>query len=125
MWCWRRMLRIPWTANHVSSTMCLQRILSYFEHITRRGNEIIEKSIVVGNVEGKRPRGRSLTRWSDQLRKTGTRTFYKANLLQYQWPRTEPDGLASYITTLLAIAVITILSHEGPTKERELSRYFG
>ncbi|CAH2266806.1 jg7989 [Pararge aegeria aegeria] len=91
MWCWRRMLRIPWTAkrSNVSilsqlkiktrlSTICLERILSYFRNITRRGNESIEKLIVVGNVEGKRPRGRSPTRWSDQLRETGARTFYNA-----------------------------------------------
>ncbi|CAH2267501.1 jg22589 [Pararge aegeria aegeria] len=83
MWCWRRMLRIPWTAKrkHILilsqlkiktrlSTICLQRILSYFGHITRRGNESIEKLIVVGYVEGKRPCGRSPTRWPDQLRET-------------------------------------------------------
>ncbi|CAH2244605.1 jg11719 [Pararge aegeria aegeria] len=61
----------------IQSTLA-NRILSYFGHITRRGNESIEKLIVVGNVEGKRPRGRSPTRWSDQLRETGARTFYNA-----------------------------------------------
>ncbi|CAH2241864.1 jg16253 [Pararge aegeria aegeria] len=69
------MPRIPWTAHTNASilsqlkiktrlsTICLQRILSYFGHITRRGNESIDKLIVVGNVEGK---------------ETGARTFYNA-----------------------------------------------
>ena len=66
MWCWRRMLRIPWTAKRTNvsilaqlhikqrlSTICHQRILSYFGHIVRRGDENLEKLIIVGNVEGK------------------------------------------------------------------------
>ncbi|CAH2268335.1 jg5507 [Pararge aegeria aegeria] len=35
----------------------------------RRGNDSLEKNIVTGNTEGKRPRGRSTTRWADQLNK--------------------------------------------------------
>ncbi|CAH2245158.1 jg16728 [Pararge aegeria aegeria] len=58
--------------------LTLNRILSYLGLIKRRGNESVEKLIVVRNVEGKRPRGRSPNRWSDQLRETGARTFYKA-----------------------------------------------
>ena len=82
------MLRIPWTAKRTNvsilaqlhikqrlSTICHQRILSYFGHIVRRGDENLEKLVIVGNVEGKRPRGRSPTRWSDQLKEPKS-TFY-------------------------------------------------
>ena len=81
MWCWRRMLRIPWTAKRTNksildqlkvttrlSTICYQRVLSYFGHIARRQPDSLDKLVVLGKVEGKRPRGRSPTRWSDQIR---------------------------------------------------------
>ena len=81
MWCWRRMLRIPWTAKRTNvsilnqlrigtrlSTICYKRILGYFGHIARRSPDNLDKLIVVGKVEGKRPRGRSPSRWSDQVK---------------------------------------------------------
>ncbi|CAH2208083.1 jg4661 [Pararge aegeria aegeria] len=81
MWCWRRMLQIPWTAHRTNvsilrqlkitrrlSTTCLKRILEYFGHIARRDGDNLEKIVVTGKVEGKRPRGRSQIRWSDQIR---------------------------------------------------------
>ncbi|CAH2061764.1 unnamed protein product, partial [Iphiclides podalirius] len=77
------MLRIPWTARRTNqsilselniktrlSTICEQRFLSYFGHIMRRGDESLERLIVVGNTEGKRSRGRSPARWTDQLKDT-------------------------------------------------------
>lgn len=81
MWCWRRMLRIPWTARRTNisilrelvvrtrlSSICLQRALQFFGHIARRDGNSLERLIVTGNVEGRRPRGRSPTRWADQIR---------------------------------------------------------
>ncbi|CAK1590841.1 unnamed protein product [Parnassius mnemosyne] len=81
MWCWRRMLRIPWTAKRTNesilgqlrvdtrlSTTCYQSILSYFGHIARRPPNNLDRLIVVGKVGGKRPRGRSSSRWSDQVK---------------------------------------------------------
>ncbi|CAH2228347.1 jg2703 [Pararge aegeria aegeria] len=80
MWCWRRMLRIPWTAHKTNasilrqlkitrrlSTTCLKRIFEYFGHIARRDGDNLEKIVVIGKVEEKRPRGRSPIRWSDQI----------------------------------------------------------
>lgn len=92
MWCWRRMLGIPWTAKRTNvsiltqlnvktrlSTTCLHRVLSYFGHIMRRGDESLEKLVVVGGIEGKRARGRSPTRWSDQVRvATSSSKFHQA-----------------------------------------------
>ncbi|XP_071554988.1 uncharacterized protein [Temnothorax nylanderi] len=81
MWCWRRMLGIPWTARRTNvsilkelnitdrlSTICRRRVLQYFGHITRRNQDNLEKLIVQGKVEGKRPRGRSPSRWLDQIK---------------------------------------------------------
>ncbi|CAH2233773.1 jg11778 [Pararge aegeria aegeria] len=73
------MLRIPWTAHRTNASIlrqlkitrrlstCLKRILEY-GHIARKDGHNLEKIVVTGKVEGKRPRGRSLTRWSDQIR---------------------------------------------------------
>lgn len=81
MWCWRRMLRIPWTARRTNvsilkelqiterlSKECRRRILAFFGHISRKGEDCLEKLIVQGKVEGRRPRGRSPTRWLDQVK---------------------------------------------------------
>ncbi|XP_077255535.1 uncharacterized protein LOC143893712 [Temnothorax americanus] len=91
MWCWRRMLRIPWTAHRTNasilrelgitarlSTICLRRILEYFGHIARRSGDNLEKLMVTGKMEGKRPRGRSPTRWADQIRTTLDTTMHEA-----------------------------------------------
>ena len=86
MWCWRHMLRIPWTDRRTNtsilkelnirdrlSSICLKNVLQFFGHIARRDGNSLEKLIVVGGVEGRRGRGRSPTRWTDQIRAaTGT-----------------------------------------------------
>ncbi|KAI8437457.1 hypothetical protein MSG28_011780 [Choristoneura fumiferana] len=80
MWCWRRLLRIPWTAHRtnvsilkelniqerLSSTVQI-RILKFFGHITRN-EDSMERLVVQGKVEGKRSRGRSPTRWTDLIK---------------------------------------------------------
>lgn len=81
MWCWRRVLRVSWKEKRTNrsileevkvkdrlSTICLRRILQFFGHVARRGEDSLEKLIVVGAVEGKRGRGRSPTRWTDQIK---------------------------------------------------------
>ncbi|CAH2229951.1 jg14024 [Pararge aegeria aegeria] len=81
MWCWRRTLRIPWTAKRTNisileqlrintrlSTLCYKNILSYFGHIVRRLPSNMDKLILVGKVEDKKPRSRSPNRWSDQVK---------------------------------------------------------
>ncbi|CAH2235308.1 jg5878 [Pararge aegeria aegeria] len=80
MWCWGRLLRIPWTAfrtnvsileelkvkERLSSTVQI-RILKFFGHITRNKHSM-ELLVVQGKVEGKRSRGRSPTRWTDIIK---------------------------------------------------------
>lgn len=79
MWCWRRLLKIPWTAFRTNKSILKElhirdrlssivqlRILKFFGHISRNENSI-ERLVVQGHVEGKRLRGRSPTRWIDLI----------------------------------------------------------
>lgn len=80
MYCYRRMLRIPWTerrtnvsiinelniTNRLSCKIRLKQ-LKYFGHIMRKSPDNMERLIIQGKVEGRRPRGRSPTRWIDQI----------------------------------------------------------
>jgi len=73
MWCWRRMLQIPWTAYRTSVSILnelgiRERILRYFGHITQREHNNLERLIVQGKMEGRTPRGKSPSRWIDQIR---------------------------------------------------------
>ena len=79
LWCWRRMLQIPWT-KIVSNRDVLQRIrpvlsleamvlrqkLKYFGYVMR--HEGMEKMIMLGMVEGVRKRGRQRMRWLDGIK---------------------------------------------------------
>lgn len=91
MWCWRRMLRIPWTARRTNdsilrelriserlSAVCSRRVLSFFGHIARREPENLERTIITGNVPGKRSRGRAPARWSDQIKDLTGGDLYSA-----------------------------------------------
>ena len=79
LWCWRRLLKIPWTARQTNDFVCdkinpdmsleariQKHKLSYFGHIMRSGGRM-EKSIMLGKTDGKRSRGRPRTRWIDTV----------------------------------------------------------
>ena len=75
MWCWRRLLRIPWTAR-ISNQSILKDIipeysleglklkLQYSGHVMQRANSL-EKTLMLGKIEGRRRRGRQRMRWLD------------------------------------------------------------
>ena len=80
MWCWRRVLRIPWTARRTNKSVLeeikpempleskiQQQKLKYFGHVMRKDNSI-EKYIMLGKVEGKRRRGRQRMRCIDGVK---------------------------------------------------------
>ena len=79
MWCWRRMLRIPWTAKRtnlsilkeIGTKRLLDKInqytLSYFGHIARRQGDCLEKVVLQGRIEGSRRPGRPRSRWIDRV----------------------------------------------------------
>ena len=89
MWCWRRLLRIPWTSN-TSNEEVIRRIgeaadtpldgtvydrkLRYFGHTVRRSDSL-EKEMMLAMAEGSRARGRPRSRWLDDLKKAACMTL--------------------------------------------------
>ena len=79
LWCWRRLLRVPWTARR-SSQFILKEIspkyslegpilklkLQYFGHLMRRTG-LWEKTLMLGKIEGRRRRGWQRMRWLDGI----------------------------------------------------------
>ena len=79
LWCWRRLLRVPWTARrfnqsilkHISpgislEGMMLELKLQYFGHLMRRVDSL-EKTLMLGGIGGRRRRGRQRMRWHHWL----------------------------------------------------------
>ena len=79
LWCWRRLLRVPWTARRfnqsilkeISSGSSLEGLmlklkLQSFGHLMRRADSF-EKTLMLGKIEGRRRRGRQRMRWLDDL----------------------------------------------------------
>ena len=77
LWCWRRLLRVPWTARRSNQTivkeispgcslegMMLELKLQYFDHLMRRVDSL-EKTLMLGGIGGRRRRGRQRMRWLD------------------------------------------------------------
>ena len=79
LWCWRRLLRVPWTARRsnqsilkeISPGCSLERLmlklkLQSFGHLMRRADSV-EKTLMLGTIEGRRRRGRRRMRWLDGI----------------------------------------------------------
>ena len=77
--CWRRLLRVPWTARRSNQSllkeispgitlegMMLKLKLQYFGHLMRRADSL-EKTLMLGKIEGRRRRGRQRMRWLDGI----------------------------------------------------------
>ena len=79
LWCWRRLLRVPWTARRSNQSilkeispeyslegLMLKLKLQYFGHLMRR-SESLEKTLMLGRIGGRRRRGRQRMRWLDGI----------------------------------------------------------
>ena len=79
LWCWKTLLRVPWTARRSNQSilkeispgislegMMLQLKLQYLGHLMQRVNSL-EKTVMLGKIEGRRRRGRQITRWLDGI----------------------------------------------------------
>ena len=79
LWCWRRLLRVPWTARRSNQSilkeispeyslegLMLNLKLQYFGHLIRRANSL-EKTLMLGKIEGRRRRGWQKMRWLDGI----------------------------------------------------------
>ena len=79
LWCWRRLLRVPWTARRSNQSilkeispgctlegLMLRLKLQYFGHLMQRADSF-EKTLMLGKIEGRRRRGRQRMRWLDGI----------------------------------------------------------
>ena len=77
--CWRRLLRVPWTARRSNQSilkeispeqslevLILKLKLHYFDHLMQR-TDSLEKTLILGKIEGRRRRGRQRMRWLDGI----------------------------------------------------------
>ena len=77
LWCWRRLLRVPWTARRSNQSilktspeyslegLMLKLKLQYFGHLMGRADSF-EKTLMLGKIEGRRKRGEQRMRWLDR-----------------------------------------------------------
>ena len=79
LWCWKRLLRVPWTARQFNQSilkeispeyslegLMLKLKLQYFGHLMRRVDSL-ENTLMMGGIGGRRRRGRQRTRWLDGI----------------------------------------------------------
>ena len=79
LWCWRRLLRVPWTARRSNQSilkeispeyslegLMLKLKLQYFGHLMQTTN-LFEKTLMLGKIEGRRKRGQQRMRWLDGI----------------------------------------------------------
>ena len=79
LWCWRRLLRVPWTARRSNQStlkeispgcssegLMLKLKLQYFGYLVQR-TDSLEKTLMLGKIEGRRRRGRQRIRWLDGI----------------------------------------------------------
>ena len=79
LWCWRRLLRVPWTARRSNQSilkeispesslkgLMLKLKFQYFGHLMRR-TDLFEKTLMLGKIEGGRRRGQQSMRWLDGI----------------------------------------------------------
>ena len=89
LWCWRRLLRVPWTARRANQSirkgispgcslegLMLKLKLQYFGHLIQRADSL-EKTLMLGTIEGRRKRGQQRMRWLDFITDSVDTSFRK------------------------------------------------
>ena len=101
LWCWRRLLRVPWATRRWNQSilkeispkyslegLMLKLKLQYFGHLMQRANSL-EKTLGMGKIEGKWKRGRQRMRWLDGVTDSVTWTWANSG----RWRRTGKPGM--------------------------------
>ena len=95
LWCWRRLLRVPWTARRSNQSilkispgislegMMLKLKLQYFGHLMRRVDSL-EKTLMLGGIGGRRKRGQQRMRWLDGITDSMD--------VEFEWTLGDGDG---------------------------------
>ena len=89
LWCWRRVLRVPWTARRSNQSilkeispgcslegLMLKLKLQYFDHLMRRADSF-RKILMLGKIEGGRRRGQQRKRWLDGITESMDMSLHK------------------------------------------------
>ena len=122
LWCWRTLLRVPWTAGRSNQSilgkispgcslegLMLKLQLQYFDHLMQRIDSL-EKALLLGEIEGRSRRGRQRVRWLDGLtdsmdvKLSRLRSWWwtgKHGVLQSMWSQRAGCDWATELTDIL------------------------
>ena len=107
LWCWRRLLRVPWTSRRSNQSILketspgcslegpmLRLKLQYFGHLIRRA-DLLEKTLMLGGIGGRRRRGRQRVRWLDGI----TDSMHKSWVKSRSWWWTGRPGVLQFMVS--------------------------